>query len=477
MQLPRTTPEAQGIPSSAVAAFLDAADALDAIHSCMLLRHGAVVAEGWWSPYRRDDPHMLFSLSKSFTSTAAGFAIDEGLLSADDPVLDFFADHAPAEPSEHLRAMRVRHLLSMSTGHTTDTLWPCVNSPDGHWAKAFLNCPVEREPGTHFLYNSGATYMVSAIVQQLTGQRIVDYLGPRLFEPLGIPAPLWETCPRGINTGGWGLSLRTEDIARFGLLYLNDGVWDGERILPEGWVAEATRQQIDNSADRSGDWAQGYGYQFWRCQHGCYRGDGAFGQFCVVLPEADAVVAMTSGIGDLQGVLDLVWEHLLPAMGDAPLPADSGSEALAEQLANLTLNPPSGAASSPVGEKVQGRVFTFEDNDLKWDSVVFERDGSVTLTVAGETRRLAVGQDGVWCRNEGPAKRSMFDPAAIVAVAACGAWPAAETYELYLYDYNTPFRRTVTCRFEGDTVEVNQRLNVAFGPTEVAPITGRVRGA
>lgn len=337
MPFVRATPEAQGIPSSAVSAFVDGLDALDAIHSLMLVRHGAVVAEGWWDPYQRDDPHMLFSLSKSFTSTAAGLAIGAGLLTLDDLVLDYFADAAPPEPSEYLRAMRVRHLLSMSTGHTTDTLGPCINSEDGDWVKAFLACPVEREPGTHFLYNSGATYMVSAIVQQVTGEKVVDYLGPRLFQPLGILDPVWETCPRGINTGGWGLSLRTEEIARFGQLYLQDGVWDDRRLLPEGWVAEATRAHIDNSADRKDDWAQGYGFQFWRCYHNCYRGDGAFGQFCIVMPDQDAVLAITSGIGDMQAVLNLAWQHLLPAMGDAKLPPSDDADALATRLVTLQL--------------------------------------------------------------------------------------------------------------------------------------------
>ncbi|MBI2302704.1 MAG: serine hydrolase, partial [Armatimonadetes bacterium] len=305
MSLPRATPESQGIPSAAVLAFLDHADAhLDALHSFMLLRHGRVVAEGWWEPYQPADPHMLFSLSKSFTSTAAGFAIAEGLLTADDPVVLFFPEDLPNPVSPNLAAMRVRHLLSMSTGHAEDTLGPVVRSTDGNWVRSFLACPVEHKPGTHFLYNSGATYLVSAIVQSLTGQTVLDWLTPRLLDPLGITGAFWESCPRGINTGGWGLNLKTEDIARFGQLYLHDGLWEGRRILPAGWVAEATRKHVPNGDDPESDWCQGYGYQFWRSKCQAYRGDGAFGQFCVVLPEADAVVATTSGIGDMQPVLN-----------------------------------------------------------------------------------------------------------------------------------------------------------------------------
>jgi len=452
-----------------VSTFVDALDTLDAIHSVMLLRHGAVVAEGWWDPYRRDDPHMLFSLSKSFTSTAAGFAVDEGLLTLDDLVLDFFPNDAPAEIHNHLRAMRVRHLLSMSTGHTADTLGPCINSVDGDWIKAFLACPVEREPGTHFLYNSGATFMVSAIVQQLTGQRVVDYLGPRLFEPLGIAAPVWETCPRGINTGGWGLSLRTEDIARFGQLYLQDGVWEGRRILPAGWVAEATRRHVDNSAERSGDWAQGYGFQFWRCFHDCYRGDGAFGQFCVVMPKHDAVLAITSGVGDMQAVLNLVWEHLLPAMGDAPLPHDPAAEALAERLAGLRLNAPAGDATATA----TGGRYDLEDNELGWSAIGFDfAAGELTLLEGEQERRIMIGADGQWLRSGDSATAPTFGGRLRSTVAASGAWVDGD-YLLKLYAVNTPFARTVRCRFEGHQLTLEQRQNVAFGGTQTVTITGR----
>jgi CubicO group peptidase (beta-lactamase class C family) len=215
-RLVRTTPEAAGIPSAAVSALVQRLEGRKGgAHSLMLLRHGQVVAEGWWAPYAAERTHMLFSLSKSFTSTAVGLAVHEGRLTVDDPVLRYFAEDAPRNPSANLSAMRVRHLLSMNTGHTEDTLPALLAREDGNWRRAFLVCPVVHVPGTLFCYNSGASYMLSAIVQQVTGQKVVEYLQPRLFDPLGIPAPRWDTCPAGINAGGWGLNLRTEDIARF----------------------------------------------------------------------------------------------------------------------------------------------------------------------------------------------------------------------------------------------------------------------
>ena len=220
--LPRSTPEHEGIPSSAVLSFVQAADtSIDAMNSFMLVRHGRVVAEGWWGPYAPATPHILYSLSKSFTSTAIGLAQAEGKLSIDDPVLKFFPDEAPASPSANLKAMRVRDLLRMVTGNQTEAaLFGAVDSSmrSATWVKRFFAHPVPFKPGTHFLYNSPATYMLSAIVQKATGQTVNDYLTPRLYEPLGITKPNWVSSPEGINAGAYGLSVRTEDIAKFGQL-------------------------------------------------------------------------------------------------------------------------------------------------------------------------------------------------------------------------------------------------------------------
>ena len=203
--LPRSSPERQGIASSALRHFVEALDSqLHELHSFMLLRHGTVVAEGWWSPYRRDYPHMLFSLSKSFTSTAVGLAVAEGYFSIDDPVLSFFPDDVSTQGREYLAAMRVRHLLAMTTGHTSDTWAFMVDRSDGNWIKGFFEAPVVHAPGTHFLYNTGATYMLSAIVQKTTNTRLIAYLEPRLFGPLGIQHAAWDDSRRGSPWVAWG---------------------------------------------------------------------------------------------------------------------------------------------------------------------------------------------------------------------------------------------------------------------------------
>ena len=323
IRLPRGSAESQGVSSAAIRAFVETAnEKIDTLHSIMIVRHGHVVAEGWWKPESADKPHVLHSLSKSFTSTAVGFAVAEGKLSVDDLVLKFFPEEAPAERSNNLKQMRVRDLLTMSTGHQDE---PKFNA-ESSWVKTFLAHPVPHKPGAHFQYNSPATYMCSAIVQKVTGQTVLDYLKPRLFEPLGIENPEWGTSPEGITVGGWGLHVRTEDIAKFGQLYLQKGKWNDRQLIPPSWIEQATARQVSNGSDPARDWDQGYGFQFWRCRHGAFRGDGAFGQFCVVLPEQDAVIVITADTKDMQAELNVVWDKLLPAFHSKALPANADEE-------------------------------------------------------------------------------------------------------------------------------------------------------
>ncbi|MCU0357680.1 MAG: beta-lactamase family protein [Cyclobacteriaceae bacterium] len=282
--LPRSTPETEGVSSEGILRFLQSIDtSRHEFHSFMMLRHGKVIAEGWWNPYRADLKHTMYSVSKSWTSTAAGFAVSEGLLSVDDPVISFFPHQLPENVSENLKALRVKDLLSMSAGQEPDPSWKVTRETD--WIKAFFETPLVRQPGTEFLYNTLATYMVSAILQQVTGQRVIDYLKPRLFDPLGIEGMDWETDPNGISVGGWGLRVKTEDMAKLGQLYLQQGVWNGKQLLPKDWIEEATSAVMEDSAPylpdslkAKSDWAQGYGYQFWRCRFGAYRADGAYGR-------------------------------------------------------------------------------------------------------------------------------------------------------------------------------------------------------
>jgi CubicO group peptidase (beta-lactamase class C family) len=472
-ELPRSRPEEQGVSSAAVLSFVEAADReLDAIHSFMLVRHGRVVAEGWWSPYDAKTRHLLYSLTKSFTSTAVGLAVAEGRMSVDDPVLAAFPEDGPPEPSDFLKAMRVRDLLTMSTGqHAEATL-----GPDEPWTKSFLAAPVVHKPGTFFLYNTPASYMLSAMVQKAVGTTVLEYLRPRLFEPLGID-PLWPASPQGITIGGYGLSVRTEDIARFGQLYLWKGEWQGRRLLPEGWTLTATSRQVSNGSKPESDWEQGYGFQFWRCRHGVYRGDGAFGQFCVVLPEQDAVVVITSGLKELQPVLNLVWDRLLPALKSGRLPDDPNAQAkLRHALGSLALRTPSGSGSPRAG--IAARRFAFPANDQKLESLALETDGDrVTLAVrfGGVDSRVPCGR-GEWSNSRlvyPPFAGARYGAGPEQPVAASGAWTADDTYTAKIWFTETPFALTLALRFSGDELAYEGAYNVAFGATRLPPLVGR----
>ena len=334
--LPRSTPEALGISSSAIGEYVAALDKIPTMHSFMVLRHGQVIAEGWWKPEAAEKAHVLNSVSKSFTSTAVGLAIAEGKLSLDDKVLKFFPGDAPAEPSDNLKAMSVKDLLTMSSGHDPE---PKAVGGDPS-VKQFLAAPVVHKPGTHFQYNTMGTYTLSSIITKVTGQTTLDYLKPRLFAPLGIEDPRWDLSAEGNSLGGYGLYLHTEDVAKLGQLYLQKGKWQDQQLIPESWVAEASSKQVPNDQESHAgighDWKQGYGFQFWRCAHNAFRGDGAGGQFCVVMPDQDAVIAMTAGGANMQAELDAIWDKLLPAFQAKALPEDAAGQAkLAELVGKL----------------------------------------------------------------------------------------------------------------------------------------------
>ena len=455
----------------------------------MMVRHGRVIAEGWWSPYGPGLNHTLYSMSKSFTSTAVGFAVAEGRLRLDDKVVSFFPKDLPEQVSPLLAALRVRDLLTMSVGDEKEPTQAMVKQEN--WVKSFLAEPVTHPPGSTFMYNSGATYMLSAIVQQVTGQRIIDYLQPRLFAPLGIEGMTWETCPRGVNVGGWGLSIQTEGLAKFGQLYLQKGVWNGRQILPARWVDEATSFKIQQPLpatpgrpNERNDWLQGYCYQFWRCQHNAFRGDGAFGQFTIVMPEQDAVIAITSECGDMQAQLDLVWEHVLPAMKAKSLPADPAAETrLRERLSSLALTPPNGRTSSPIAAAVSGKTFKIEPNALGFVGASFmfpndaclltlkDRQNEYPVSCGIEKWRLgATALPGTPPRlvSGGAPKAGTLSK-----VAASGTWKDENTFEMMLRYYETPHHDLMTCGFDGGKLQIafmNSIARMSANPKDSRPV-------
>jgi CubicO group peptidase (beta-lactamase class C family)/predicted glycoside hydrolase/deacetylase ChbG (UPF0249 family) len=486
LSLPRSTPEAEGVSSENISQFIDAMNASKhEMHSFMILRHGKVVSEGWWNPYRPDLKHTLYSCSKSFTASAIGFAVSEKLISVDDKVVSFFPNDLPATISPYLAELKIKDLLSMSVGHEKEN--STLVATNDNWVKAFLATPIKYQPGSKFLYNSPATFMLSAIVQKVTGQKVIDYLQPRLWEPLGISGIDWEVNPQGINTGGWGLRLKTEDMAKFGQLFLQKGHWNGRQILPESWVNDASTMKImqDPNASQakrdSSDWLQGYCYQMWRCRNNGYRADGANGQYIIVLPEKDAVIAITSETQNMGGQMNMIWKYLLPAFSDKKLPKNAKMLTELKAKSN-TLALPIVAKNNLIGQEslISGKTFTVYSNDGSIKSISFDLKGDILnlgLKTDSVTHNIAFG-NGKWALGEttkfGPylVARARANRVGLPAFKVAGSynWEDDKNLDLTLRYIESGHFETFKCTFDNDKVSIDV-VNIFNKGQKNRPIT------
>ena len=485
--LPRSTPEQQGIASASIRKFLDAANASgQEFHGFMMLRHGHVIAEGWWAPYSSEHRQQLYSVSKSFTSTAIGFAVSEGRLSVDDPVIKFFPEALPTDVSPNLAALRVKHLLSMSVGHAKDSILILEASPPGvTWEKTFLEQPVVFTPGSQFMYNSGASYMLSSIVKRVTGQTAQNYLTTRLYKPIGINDATWTENFEGVNMGASHLRMRTENLAKFGQLYLQKGKWNGKQVLSADWIAEASAKQIDNGNNNS-SWSYGYGYQFWLNPPGGFRADGAFGQYSMIFPEHDAVVVINSESIATKTTMQLVWDELVPAMTNAPLPKNVGeSNQLKAALKALKHDPPQLAPHSPAEAALSGKTFALDKNMFHADTVSFSFVGNTcvfTLKEAGKPDISITNGMNHWIRegNKKPRPHSLFSLRRIdfdSIVAASATWQDTNTLLLTWRFIETVHSDSLTCIFDKDKLTIKFLFSVARlqkKPDDRPDITGKL---
>jgi CubicO group peptidase (beta-lactamase class C family) len=333
-----SSPSAQHVDARGISSFLDAIESDPRIepHGLIVQRHGHRIAEGYWAPHTAGSSRLVYSLSKSFTGTALGLLVGDGRLSLDDLVGDHLPELFDDDTPEAVRRMRIRDIASMASGHAAETLLDSVLADPDDPVRGFLTIAPDAEPGTLFAYNQPPVLALARILERVAGERLADLLRRRVLDPIGAGDLRWRQIA-GSDMGFSGVFTSLDTVARLGQLHLDDGVWDGRRILPEGWVAAASSLQTPNGDWEQVDWQQGYGFQFWMARHG-YRGDGAYGQFMVILPEHDAVVAMFSCTDQMQDVLDAMWEHLLPAMGNG---TDCGGvdtdEALAERMCHLAL--------------------------------------------------------------------------------------------------------------------------------------------
>ena len=459
MSLPRSTPSAQGVDATGIHAFVDAAERDNlGLHSLMVVRHGHVVAEGWWRPYAASRVHLAYSLSKTVTATAVAFLAQEGRLSLDDRVLDHFPELDRAAVAEGWDDVRIAHCLSMTVGHEEDAWDRVFDRASGEgvgdgadWVQRVFATQPTREPGTVFAYNQVATYLLAVIVRQLAGVGVGEVLRPRLLAPLGLHDIPWHRDPLGRELGFTGAHLTTEAIASLAQLYLDRGRWDGRQLLSEAWVDEATRGfgPVSEDPDADEDWRRGYGYSFWMQRFG-YRGDGAYGQFLVVLPEHDTVVAITAEQSRMQSTLDGLWAHVVPAIGGSG--SGDADHALAERLGALEIPAMSGDALGP--EYAEFNRSDVSDLAADYTAVSVTRDGPdhvLGLSRRGEWLRVPVGR-GLWREGE------LVAGGATLPVVSSGGWVDEDTFRAEVIAIETPHRFRIEARLRGADADLTWRM-------------------
>jgi len=492
-RLPRSIPESEGVSSSGIIDFLNAIDTgSQEIHSFMFLRHGKVIAEGWWDPYGPGYRHVMFSASKTFTATAVGLAVSENRLKLADKVISFFPYSLPDTIGNYIRELTVEDLLTMSVGQDPAAMGA---GSDEDWITAFLKNEPVHKPGTVFLYNNMATFMLSAIVQQVTNQTLFEYLKPRIFDPLSIRGIDWDKNPQGINLGMIGLRLRTEDMAKFGQLLLQQGKWNNKQIIPAEWVKDATSfkiECIDSSRKipkEVNDWSQGYCYQMWRGRNNTVRLDGLGGQFVILIPDKDAVIVLTANARNTQEELNLVHNYLIPAIKSSkaiPPKPDNYNELQRKQLA-LYLKPQvSNSSQSEFATKVSGKEFILEDNDYQIQSVYFafdnnecrfaiKRDNQITVIKAGseswKTENSELTSLLAPSRNIGSKSidANYTVPQASIKVGSSYSWTDSSTLEITTrFVEESIGSQTIECKFS----EINGSVRLTIGPKTAPSLTG-----
>lgn len=460
-ELPRSTPEREGVPSHVVSALLDSLFAIPQtdIHSVMMLRHGNVIAEVYPEPYKAEYQHTQYSCSKTFVSAAVGLAVDANLLRITDRVATFFPDKLPVEVSPELASMTIHDLLIMASGIDPDGNLRAENE---QWVKPMLAKPV-KTPGKLFKYDSLCTYLLSAIVQQVTGKTVFALLQEKIFKDLHIEKVSWEESPEGITTGGWGLFIQPESLAKMGQLLLQKGKWNGKQLLSESWVGQMMQTHIDTGDGR------GYGYQMWEAsKDGAYRADGRFGQYIVVMPKQDMVVVITQCSNSPNPWV--VSRLLAPAVQAGALMTDKGYQALQKQLQSYRYPTINGKAKSSITKQLNGKTFKLSDNQFGWRNISFQQgDKQLTVVITNEqgiSSELSAGfrhWDTIWTAAYPPysmnARQKFKGIEGPFAVSACYAWSATNTLHLNLQYVNWISALDVTFTFQGDNVQVTVHKN------------------
>lgn len=463
------TPEEVGVCSKEVQAFIDECiEKGRELHSITVIRHGKIACEVYREPFSPQCRHMMYSVSKSFTSTAIGFAVDEGYLTVDTRFVDIFPEARTDKHDEYLEEMTIEDLLTMRSGKNVSIF---MDRTRDRWFRDIVDSPWISEPGTEFLYISENMYLLCCCIHKLTGMSVIDYLRPRLFEPLGMEDPFWEKCPSGVEAGGWGLMITGEDLAKFTYCYQQMGKFGGKQVIPEYWVKEATAYHADNagSSDTS-DSVVGYGYCFWRNAGYAksYRADGMFCQFGIVFEDLDACITMTGGEIDEQGMRDVIWNHFPKAFIEADDKAETTS-IVAPAFPRLVPKPRNLALESRIeGKKIKFRkpvvvnaigypvsvvplpaMFVSADKAGNISDVTFafrENDMQMSWSEGDEINSIAIGLDGEYRWDNIVLGTMPF------TTCATGCWNSENELEVHIRCIEAVAERIIYFKFNGDNV-------------------------
>ncbi len=462
--LPRSTPEAEGVNPEVIAQFFeDVVEQGQEVHSIMILRHNKVIAEHWWAPYAPELYHAMYSCTKTFTSMAVGFAVQEGLIDIEDKVTSFFPELLPEKISPELASLTVRHLLTMSVGHKSMSYAGSGLAQ----VKSFLAAEFQYEPGTHFAYNITASHMLSNIITRVTGLSLKEYLTPRLLDPIGIGDVVWEMDNDGHNMGNGGMHLRTSDMAKMGIFLNSKGAWNGKQLLDPKWIEAATTPHIfqkDPSGpekDAKDDGGQGYGYQIWMGRCDSYRAIGGMNQLIMVFPDKDFMVIATSALRDEAGFNDLIYK-MLPGVGDKKLKSVKGFD-LESRIGHLALAKPFSTSEKPLVSCT--RRFEMAQNQLGISRIGlrFDAEGNTYLTIEGQgsisnipfgLKDWKIGQTDRTMMLSRSAYPNTMGVTPYNTAGMC-AWTSSDVLEAeYISLFNPGMKEDFKFTFSGDTLKM-----------------------
>ena len=385
-KLPRVAPTSVGIEPKQLTLLYDSllTSDLTELHHLMVVVDGKVAGEIHPAPFKASDKHTLYSVSKTFTAVAVGLAVEDGLLNVEDELAKFFPKYAST-----IKGIKIKDVLTMRSGFKTNG---GMRNSQLDWVDYYLNRPLVATPGTKYSYDSIETYLLAAVVQQVTGKDVLTLLNERVFFPMGIDDVEWEKCPKGIITGGWGIYMTAEAQAMFGQLLLQKGKWNGRQLVSEQWVDEMLTVRVVRKA------ANDYGYQIWLCEYpGAWRADGAYGQYIIIVPQKNMVVVLnqcsrSKGWPERGNIWNTVVKH---GKGCAIEAEPDELDSLAKYEATASLPLLKGDAENALAKKYNGKEFKLPKNKLGWKSIKFNFEkNKMTLDVVdaeGKKSAIAMG--------------------------------------------------------------------------------------